>query len=1012
MSNEKIKLKEYADPDEINFGDLTLFYRDEYAFPFLNNTKLYNEKFIYGNEEGITHNDLLSQMTFDDYFNYLTSDEKAIISQIRETDIVEGRIWILPENICNISNVNAIISTWDVVGENNKSIFLDVCKHYNVNPNNTYYMCEYIEYWVGENQEKLNINDKPLSDETKKELSDIFKNSLFNDLFQINSNDFADLGQRKILHMLPPEEKRQTTQIQGFLSDRNKKDNEKLSMYDLDGNFKGVMPKAKYNFYKRYGLGDSKIINGQLVEKQFHPEAEDGDEYGLSGAESTFGFSHVTEKKNKKIYIPENKLSLLKESLTDVIYHFTPLGNLSDIILSNSLLSSRFVSRKKPSYRSFSFTRQKNSTIGYPAINNGLNIDTTAFDIAFARIMFDGKKLSYNYHGEPHNDFDTKTSPYTEKSKYRIDKPNDCVESEDRIIKKGGKIPNIERYIIKIDILIRMSNALYGLNNLNKIKYAIEEKNVNYPITVFFDEKDFNGLQKNGMSIDDAIEYITNVRKNKPIQENIEFEYYHPSWREVLADIDRYYEDEIKPTSGHGGLYENILKEGLSDVLYHFTTLDHLFGIISDNTLKGDYLNRISFTRNFNSTIGYPAASNPHNVFQEDFNKCVVRLTIDGRKLGQRYKGRPFSHFGQMRVHNRSSIKSLNSIDRPNYQVESEDMVDATQQGGEISDILSYIIKIDILFRHIPSNWVKEYYYELDDLKDLGVNANVFFSEKEFNIKGKVGYSIEEAMLMLYDYSSDDLTENIEYEVTPAEVDTTSFEVQNRLAPEIWKNGQLNPKIRLKLLDIADDFFNSLEVSWVKPIDIILTGSICNFNWSKYSDIDLHIVLDFREVDEHTDFVKTFFDSKKNEWNNQHDNLEIFGYPVEVYVQDISEDAISNGVYSLEKDEWIKEANQDDIKNISDTDDVKIKMFASSIMTLIDDFESEFNSTEDKHKLELLNNKISHLTKKLKTIRQSSLDSNGEMSIGNLTYKVLRRTNYLDKLWDMSDNIYDKINSL
>lgn len=73
--------------------------------------------------------------------------------------------------------------------------------------------------------------------------------------------------EQRAIHLLPPEEKRKTPQIQGFLADRARKWNKKLSMYDLDGNFKGVMPMAKYNFYKRYGLGDSRVLNKPLVEE-------------------------------------------------------------------------------------------------------------------------------------------------------------------------------------------------------------------------------------------------------------------------------------------------------------------------------------------------------------------------------------------------------------------------------------------------------------------------------------------------------------------------------------------------------------------------------------------------------------------------------------------------------------------------------------------------------------------------------------------------------------------------
>ena len=105
------------------------------------------------------------------------------------------------------------------------------------------------------------------------------------------------------------------------------------------------------------------------------------------------------------------------------------------------------------------------------------------------------------------------------------------------------------------------------------------------------------------------------------------------------------------------------------------------------------------------------------------------------------------------------------------------------------------------------------------------------------------------------------LMENIQTEITPNEVDLSSFEIQDSLNPEIWqKDGLLDPRIRLNLLDIADDFYDTLKLKWLKPIDIILTGSICNFNWSEFSDIDLHIIVDLSQISENIELVREYCD--------------------------------------------------------------------------------------------------------------------------------------------------------
>lgn len=255
------------------------------------------------------------------------------------------------------------------------------------------------------------------------------------------------------------------------------------------------------------------------------------------------------------------------------------------------------------------------------------------------------------------------------------------------------------------------------------------------------------------------------------------------------------------------------------------------------------------------------------------------------------------------------------------------------------------------------------------------------------------------------------INENILDEVEPEEVDLSSFKKREGLNPKIWKNGELNPKIRLKLLDIADDFWDYADVTWVKPKDYILLGSMCSYNWSEYSDIDLHILVDFTEVDERVDFVEEYFKLKKNEWNNDHARLEMLGYAVELYVQDIKADNASNGVYSLEKNEWIKKPSEEAVKEIG-LDKYEIKERSAEIMTAFDNLVDEFNETEDLYRIEKIGEKNEMLLDLVSDARKDGLKDGNEMSVGNLVYKVLRRTGYLDKMRRFGNFVYDKVNSV
>ena len=253
--------------------------------------------------------------------------------------------------------------------------------------------------------------------------------------------------------------------------------------------------------------------------------------------------------------------------------------------------------------------------------------------------------------------------------------------------------------------------------------------------------------------------------------------------------------------------------------------------------------------------------------------------------------------------------------------------------------------------------------------------------------------------------------ENIDSEVDSSDIDLSSFKKKDEL-PKIWdEEGNLNSRVRLKLLDIADDFWEFVNLTWVKPSGIILTGSICNFNWSKFSDIDLHLIVDFDEIDEKTEFVQDYLDAKKNEWNNEHSELTILGFPVELYVQNLGSMPQSGGIYDLEENKWLKIPNSNDIKSIG-LDKFSIKDKAAEIMTIIDDMYNVLNSTDDLHEVEEIGEDASYLWKKIKNMRRTSLEKNGESGAGNIVYKILRRTEYLSKLWKLSTIIYDRKNSI
>jgi len=244
----------------------------------------------------------------------------------------------------------------------------------------------------------------------------------------------------------------------------------------------------------------------------------------------------------------------------------------------------------------------------------------------------------------------------------------------------------------------------------------------------------------------------------------------------------------------------------------------------------------------------------------------------------------------------------------------------------------------------------------------------------------------------------------ISEKVNPEDVDLSSFKIQPVLNQKVWgSDGKLKPEIRKQLLIIAEDFMESLDIPWVEYSDITFTGSLANYNWSNYSDIDLHVLINRDDVSENRDLSDEYLAAKKSIWNDEHD-IKIYGYQVECYAQDINEEHTSSGVYSILNNKWLIIPSKDKPK----IDKNLVKRKSAQIMSKIDDI----IMLNKKGKYKDVITQYELLWDKIKSMRQAGLDRTGEYSYENITFKVLRRSGYIEKLIDTKLDSYDKMNSL
>lgn len=206
----------------------------------------------------------------------------------------------------------------------------------------------------------------------------------------------------------------------------------------------------------------------------------------------------------------------------------------------------------------------------------------------------------------------------------------------------------------------------------------------------------------------------------------------------------------------------------------------------------------------------------------------------------------------------------------------------------------------------------------------------------------------------------------------------------DELCPAAWTGDEMRPEVRKRLVEIAQLFVDSLEVDNFNVEDIVLTGSMANYNWTRFSDFDLHVVTDYRDLNA-DDIADAFYRAKKTIWNDQHD-ITIYNHETELYVEDVNEPPVSGGVYSVLNGQWLK-VPEHKTPNVNDTAVVR------KVQELADQIERCIETANDPQDLK-------RLITRLRTMRQAGLDQGGEFSTENLTFKVLRNMGLIKALHD------------
>lgn len=237
-----------------------------------------------------------------------------------------------------------------------------------------------------------------------------------------------------------------------------------------------------------------------------------------------------------------------------------------------------------------------------------------------------------------------------------------------------------------------------------------------------------------------------------------------------------------------------------------------------------------------------------------------------------------------------------------------------------------------------------------------------------------------------------------------------------KLNPTFWSESsgswKLDPRVRRKLLRIAEDFFEShSEVLKQRDIiDIQLSGAITNYNYTPHSDLDVYVITNLDGLDG-TDDLKSELDKIRFSWNLNH-NFSIRGHDVEVYLNSKSDEHKHSGLFSLLNDKWI--VNPD--SNATEIDEMDIQKKFGSLVYEIDQIENRLLLNQS---LPQRYNDLYERSQKIKgkihrMSRDKSINSHkpNNPHIGESVFNKLKKEGYIEKLIKSISKSYNRIHKI
>jgi len=241
------------------------------------------------------------------------------------------------------------------------------------------------------------------------------------------------------------------------------------------------------------------------------------------------------------------------------------------------------------------------------------------------------------------------------------------------------------------------------------------------------------------------------------------------------------------------------------------------------------------------------------------------------------------------------------------------------------------------------------------------------------------------------------------------------------LNPKLWTADEvLKPEVEEKIKQIVDVFLAGLAEDEIKinVKDILIIGSNASYNYTPYSDLDLHIIVDTDSLECPDNLYSKLYSAYRSLFNKRLD-IDFYDIPVEIYVEDESTPRVSNGVYSVLNREWLQEPKYVNIPDMDmDVFNAELAKWEERYRQVLNDavgeleeyYEPDPDAAEDIKTQQI--REIDAYIEDLYNLRKIGLPLTGEYGLENVIFKTIRNKGYLDRLKDLKNELLGKELSL